>query len=387
MNVDEENILVTRRTKSGNKEYLLGLYKNSDFKLKAFDEIKFFDYYDNHAKTSVFIYGEIFRKGEYVINDNETLKELISKAGGITKKAFLDNVEIVRYYVENDERKKKVVNISLNDTTKIKLQAGDEIYIRKIPNWNQKKYITILGQVKFAGRYAIEDGEKLVEVLRRSGGFNKNAFLEGAVFKRKSIQILQEQALAKSLQSLQQKAAYIALSANSAGERSDIKERIFTMVNTLVNEAKKTKPVGRLSLSLDSNLNEFAKSNYNVVLEDGDELYIPIFNDTITIVGEVLNPSSFVYNEKYTVMDYIKRAGGLQDEANEDSIFIIAANGESRKYNNSMFGSSTKIGRGSVIVVPKFIKTSSGINILKDIADITYKLAITAASLKTIGGI
>lgn len=387
LNVDRENILVKRRTREGNKEYLLNLYKTPNFLLKAFDEVQFFDYYDNHTKVSAFIYGEIFRSGEYIISKNESLNEMIAKAGGLTKKAYMDNIEIVRYYIENNERKKRVVNISLNDETRITIKEDDEIYIRTIPNYSQKKYITISGQVKFAGRYAIEDGEKLADVLRRAGGFTKNSFLEGSVFKRDSIQKLQEQALAKSLQSLQQKAAYIALSANSAGERSDNKERIFTMVNSLVEEAKKTKPVGRLSIDLNKNLTEFAQSNYNIVLEDGDTLYVPIKNDTITIVGEVLNPSSFVYNEQYSLMDYINKAGGLQDEANEDSIFIIGANGESRKYANGFFTKPTKVRRGSIIIVPKYIQTSSGINILKDIADITYKLAITAASLKTIGGI
>ena len=390
LQVDKTNIKITRFDNDKKKIYILDLKTKGDFKLKPFDEIEFFDYYDTHPRLTAQIIGEVYRPGNYEIRENTTLKELLKIAGGLTKKAFIDEVEITRYYIADNERKRKIISLNLNETfnDEFIIEDGDEISVRAIPKWGEKKYVFLKGQVKFPGRYSIEDGDTIYDVLKRAGGFVENAFIEGAVFTRKSVKKLQKEELEKSLRDLKAQAAYTAASATEAGEKAEDKKRLLIMVEQIAKQAKEVEPIGRVSIELTSNLESFKKSDFNIPLEDGDVLYIPTVNKTVTVIGEVLNPNTFIYKKDISVTKYIEKSGGLKESADEDNIYVVKANGEAKRFKRGYFYNSNGfIEMGDTIIVPKKIITTSGIALAKDIADITYKLAITAASLKTVGGI
>jgi len=67
---------------------------------------------------------------------------------------------------------------------------------------------------------------------------------------------------------------------------------------------------------------------------------------------------------------------------------VIHANGDAQRYSEGLFfNGRVNVGRGSVIVVSQKLVTETGIQVAKDISSILYQFAITAASLKTVGGI
>jgi len=225
-------------------------------------------------------------------------------------------------------------------------------------------------------------------VLKRAGGFTKHAFIEGSVFTREDVKELQIKRLQESLDKLKTKAMQVSAMANEAGEDSKSKENMLNAVTQLEKEAANKKPIGRVSLDLYYDLDRFANSAYNLTLKDKDTLYIPAINDTISIVGEVLNQNTFVYDSKSDAKDYIQKAGGLTELADEDYIYIVKANGQARKIENDYFwGSSNDVFKGDTVVVPLKINTISDIAFAKDVTSILYNIAITAASLKTVGGI
>ena len=80
-------------------------------------------------------------------------------------------------------------------------------------------------------------------------------------------------------------------------------------------------------------------------------LYQP--NNTISVFGEVRRESSFVYNNKYAIDDYITLAAGMTRLADEDNIYIVRANGlvEMPTGNWFRFGAS-RFCRGDTIIVP-----------------------------------
>jgi protein involved in polysaccharide export with SLBB domain len=41
--------------------------------------------------------------------------------------------------------------------------------VKKIPSWQEDRIITLSGEVKFPGEYAIRKNEKIGEVIRRAG--------------------------------------------------------------------------------------------------------------------------------------------------------------------------------------------------------------------------
>ena len=69
------------------------------------------------------------------------------------------------------------------------------------------------------------------------------------------------------------------------------------------------------------------RQDANLILADGDQLYIPGKSNTITVYGEVRRQSSYVYNPQLGIEDYINLAAGPTQLADEENIYIVKANG------------------------------------------------------------
>ncbi len=357
------------------------------YNLSPFSEVYLFDYYSvNHIPTAR-VKGEINFQGVYKIDNDTTLSKLIQSAGGLTQKAYDKRCEIIRYYIENGKRKKKSINISLKDAKNFKIKNFDEVTIFKIPNWNDRMTVELKGEVRFPGTYVVESGDKLADVIRRAGGFTKKAFLYGSVFTRESIKKLQKQKLQQSLVRLKQKSVILGNSPRGAGEGKNVNStEVANMIASLSKEAQNLEPIGRITVSLKRDLNKFQNSMSNLTLEDGDKLYVPSFNDTVLVVGEVMSPTAIIYQSE-DIMDYLEKSGGLTDLADGSSIYIVHANGEAKKYKTGLFASSISVKKGDVIVVPQKLVTTTGMQFTKDVAGILYQFAVTAASLKTVGAL
>ncbi|MDZ7817306.1 MAG: hypothetical protein U5K55_01275 [Aliarcobacter sp.] len=176
--------------------------------------------------------------------------------------------------------------------------------------------------------------------------------------------------------------------ASQVGEDTKVKENMLAAVTQLEKQTETTKPIGRVSLDLYYDLNRFTNSAHDLTLKDQDVLYVPSINDTISVVGEVLNQNTFVYDGKSDAKDYLEKAGGSTEMADPEYIYIVKANGEAKRLQNDYFwGSSNDVFKGDTIVVPMKLDTISDLAFAKDVTGILYNLAITAASLKTVGGI
>jgi protein involved in polysaccharide export with SLBB domain len=384
---DKRMIQITRIVNNIKKTILVNIKEQPSFAILKFDEIKFFEYSSVNDSINATIRGEVFITGTYNITNNTTINSLIKLAGGFTKKVQMTRCEIVRFGIKDNSRVRTVMSLNLKEIidNNFKILADDEITIFPIANWLDKEYITIEGRVKFPGKYAISEGEKLSSVIERAGGYLGNAFLEGTIFTRESIQKLQEKRMNETLDRLQSQAAKESASVDEAGED---KAGMLDGINNLIKQAKQNKPIGRISLSLYHDLERFKTSKYNIALQNNDKIFIPTMNDTVSIVGEVLNQATLVYDDNLDVDEYILKAGGITELANSSHIYVIKANGEALKYQKSFFFSDKdKVFKGDTIVVPIKIDTTSGIKYAKDISSIVYQLAITAASLKTLGAI
>lgn len=63
-------------------------------------------------------------------------------------------------------------------------------------------------------------------------------------------------------------------------------------------------------------------------LEDGDHLYIPARPNTVAVFRSVFSTGSFLHSPNKTVCDYLSLAGGPTKGADEDSVFVVRANGQ-----------------------------------------------------------
>ena len=367
---------------------LVDYNQNPDFALKAFDKVYIFDLKQTKPVKMATIIGEVVKPGQYPVQDGMTLQQYIDSAGGLTQRAYPKNCEIIRYHIVNGERQKKILSISLAKAKEFLVQAHDEINIKRVPYWSEKQTVTLEGEVKFPGTYVIHSGEKLSSVLERAGGFTDQAFLYGAVFSRKEIAELQKKSLQHSLSKLKEQV--ILASLRSSGSKTmgqiSVTEGVQA-VQSLITEAEKLTPIGRISINLTCDMNKFKNSPSDLTLKDGDKLIIPSHNDTVVVSGEVMNPMALTYMGE-NVRDYINRSGGLTEIADTDHIYVLHANGEAQKASigSYLFASNrVDVKAGDVIIVPKKIMFERGIDIAGDIADIVYKLTLTVAAMHTVG--
>ncbi|MEA2050768.1 MAG: SLBB domain-containing protein [Campylobacterota bacterium] len=358
-----------------------------DYKLSAFDEIELFDYYMTNKINTFNISGEINLPNTYSLNNKMSLLEAVDLAGGFTNKAFKNNFEVIRYEIINNERVRQVISVNEDNISNFYIKNYDEIKVFRIPNWYEKQTITLKGEVKFPGVYTIQSGERLSSLINRAGGFTSDAFIEGAVFTRERIKLNEQKRMNESMHKIKQQLAFISTNGREAGTQVQSSSDLKATVDMLEKQTKEYKAIGRLVIYLNENIEKFENSEFNIKLEDKDTLTIPSINDTISIYGEVLNPNTFVYNSSLNSDDYINKAGGITQRADDDFLYIVQANGEAKSLNYNSWFNDKSIQKGSTIIVPMKINSVSNILLWKDISQIIYQLAITTASLSTVGAI
>ena len=91
--------------------------------------------------------------------------------------------------------------------------------------------------------------------------------------------------------------------------------------------ARRRKAVGRLVINLPRLLRSPIGSPYDVVLRDGDELFVPKFEQEVTVIGEVQSVTSHLYRPGLTRNDYIAMSGGETQRADNSRVYVVRADG------------------------------------------------------------
>ena len=113
----------------------------------------------------------------------------------------------------------------------------------------------------------------------------------------------------------------------------------------------KLQEVYSVGIRLDRAIDE-PNSDFDVVLRDGDIIYVPEYNATARVLGAVLYPNTVTYTEGKSVKYYVKSSGGFDNAARKRGVFVIHMNGMVEA------GLRAEVRPGSIIVVPT--KTNRG---------------------------
>jgi hypothetical protein len=128
------------------------------------------------------------------------------------------------------------------------------------------------------------------------------------------------------------------------------------------------RPSGRVPVRL-THPRLLKNSPRDLPLEEGDVLRVPAKADTVTVAGAVRAASGAVpFTPKVPLKEYIRRAGGYTDGADQDQVFLLRADGTtsvltpgfvswnpaaSRWEVTPLAGGPPEIGPGDTIVVPR----------------------------------
>ena len=287
-----------------------------------------------------------------------------------------------------------------NPRDNILLEPYDEVQIRRIPNWMDEtnRYVTLKGEVQYPGVYPIFKGERLSSVLRRAGGFTDKAYLNGARFFREPVRELQQkrmdEVLAKTENEVAQKQAEMASVAASKEELEATKAALQGLMQNL-ERLKKAKAEGRVSIRL-APLDRFKDSPYDIELMGGDTLEVPQSVNAVNVLGEVYNPTTLVQIPGKDVSYYLKKAGGPTQNAEEDEMYVIKADGTVYSRQQSSYGMhwdedgkkwtfggffATQLEPGDTLVVPQQIEKTALLRNIKDITTIISQVALSAGTV------
>ena len=250
--------------------------------------------------------------------------------------------------------------------------------------------VRLEGEFNVAGVYQALPGETLRQLVVRTGGVTPSAYLFGAEFNRESTHRSQEERLKQAVNQLEQdlqRASFTRAQNVVSPEDATALKQEAEAQRALITRLRNVKPTGRIVLELPRNAT--VADLPDVVLEDGDRLFVPQQPSMVSVFGTVFNESSFVYRPEKRVSDYLAQAGGLRKEADRDAIYLIRADGSvvSRRHSGFLFSSLEREQPmpGDTIVVPEDFTRTTWTKDLKDWTQIFYQFGLGAAAIKVIG--
>ena len=128
--------------------------------------------------------------------------------------------------------------------------------------------------------------------------------------------------------------------------------------------------------------------NSDTILEDKDEILIPVITQQVYVQGEVSNPGAIRYTPGKSINFYVNNSGGSLNTADTNTIFVVHPNGETLNLSSKRLSFMTSkddflIYPGSIIYVPKSFDPNTT-EIASIWAPILSSLALSLASISTL---
>ncbi|HTR97480.1 MAG TPA: SLBB domain-containing protein, partial [Candidatus Acidoferrales bacterium] len=265
-----------------------------DLELRALDDVSIRSVWDLKERQSVTIHGNVRSPGTYELLDGMTLADLLMKAGGFTDDADPQRAEIARIAAGT----RAASSSALAETLQVALerdlahapkaqatmlQPHDAVFVRRDPLYAEPTFVTVDGEVRFPGVYAImRRDEQVSDLVRRAGGLTEFAYPRGATFTRD----------------------------NHAELAVDLPRAL-----------------------------RHPHDDCNLVLDAGDVLHVPRFTPTITVEGAVYAPVTALYQPGEGISYYVTQASGFRPEADRRNVVVIAPNGRVKRHGDPEPGS------------------------------------------------
>jgi protein involved in polysaccharide export with SLBB domain len=280
--------------------------------------------------------------------------------------------------------------IDHDEASNLELQPGDIVTIFSqrdisVPQTERSQYVIVEGEVVRPGVYKLETNETLRSVLQRAGGLTPNAYVYGSQLIRESARVDQQRSLDELANTMEVQIRQSAVAVAASTNPGDLPQMLAAQ-EAIISQLKNTRASGRVALPVkpkDRDLTDYP----DMVMEDSDRLSIPHMPSTVSVVGDVYNPGSFIFEPHNTTGAYLDLAGKGKPQSDLHHAFVLRANGVVVAANN-VNGAFT--GRqfdrlhlypGDQVVVPYKLPTGAFVRGLRDWTQITSQLAITGAAL------
>ena len=172
-------IRVNRKAGAGYSVFSIGEFGMNSFKLMDEDSVSV-DSTLNRYQNMVEIRGAVFRPGMYQVGGEiNTVKTLVEAAAGITEEAISQHAVMHR---TKADRSLEMLSLDIRGILEgtvpdVPLCNEDVIYIASRQERNEKKTVTINGEVAYPGVYRYAENETLEDLIIQAGGPTEAASL------------------------------------------------------------------------------------------------------------------------------------------------------------------------------------------------------------------
>ena len=322
---------------------------------------------DLKEEETISIYGEIANPGTFLFSKNMTIEDLLIQAGGLLEEAATTRVEVTRRI--KDPKSTSVSSILgktftfdikdgllVSDTENFYLEPFDAVYIRKSPAYRKQQNVTVAGEVLFSGSYSLlQKNERLSDLISKAGGVTPDAYVKGARLIRRL-----------SEEEKRRQSDVLRMAQNKEGKDSISVAKLNMSDNYVV------------GIDLEKALSN-PHSDYDLVLREGDVLYIPEYVNTVKISGAVMYPNTVVYQRDKKLKHYINQAGGFGHLAKKKRVYVVYMNGTVARLKAR---SAKAIEPGCEIIVPS--RSEKKRMALAEILGISSTTATIAAMVATL---
>lgn len=309
-----------------------------DMPLKRNDILYVPSIHDLREEGTLAIHGEISRPGTFVFAEKMTIEDLVIKAGGLLEAASTARVDVARRIKDPkgmtlDNVIGKTYSFELRDgfligenSDEFYLEPFDEVYVRRSPAYHAQQNVAVGGEILFSGSYAITiKNERLSDLVTKAGGVTPDAYVKGARLLRRMTE-----------EEMRRREDVLRLANKSTGRDS-----ISTATLDLSN-------IYSVGINLEEALAN-PKSDYDLVLREGDMLYIPEYVSTVKINGAVMYPNTVLYKKGEKLSFYVNQAGGFGNRAKKSKAYVVYLNGTVSRLK---YRTAQRIEPGCEIIIP-----------------------------------
>lgn len=345
----------------------------------------------------VAIVGDVKRPAVFELKDKTSLADAIEWAGGflssapqrevIVEKSVDNRYQTVAEHSEaSGDIRGKLSALPLASADVVRIVAPGSVAVEA---QKQREFVKVSGEVRNTGVFQIQKGETLRELLARLGGVTDNGYLFAMSVNRETVR-LQQQAKLDEIAGRFEKEIQAAATQRMAGttdkDLASTSKAELERQQSLADRMRSVKASGRIVLELED-ANAGIKNLPDLVLQDGDSIYVPRVPGTVDVLGSVYQQNTFIYKQGRSINDYLALAGGPTQSGDKSEMYVIRADGTVRSVNGAGWLSrlgGQQVNPGDAVVLPEKIERSSWTQSLKEWTSILYQFGLGAAGLKVL---
>ena len=359
-------------------------------KLNDGDKISFKEINNENISGAVKIGGAVYLSGNFQLENNKSVNDLINSAKGLSNDLLGDNAILYR---SNKGLENRSISINLKDNNDLSTQLfeNDSLYIPSSKDILFDQFIEIKGEVNFPKEIDFRFGYTITDLIILSGGLTpyanrkdvrifRNISDEGNDNVTEEIAVELDENLIPNKKIILQPDDIVTVNTfpyrkenrfySIEGELAlpglySIKNQNYSVYDAIIDNVEflKSSSVDGISILRDDIripvngsklISQGSNSKFNFELYSGDIIIIPAINKTASVSGEVQQEGILNIDRPISAKLAINNVGGFTSNASKKEVYVEYQNGLRKTTKNFFFFKSyPKVFPGSKIVVPE----------------------------------